>query len=139
MYATMQDIQQRLDPAHLIELADDNNDGTPDTDIIDAAIADADGLIDAWLGVRYGVPFDTVPALIRSISADLAVGSLFARRRESASPQHEARILAAKELLAALARGDIALAGDNIVRRAMSRSTTADQAKHFSRENLEMF
>ena len=35
MYATVLDVERRLDPVHLIELADDNQDGMADAEVVD--------------------------------------------------------------------------------------------------------
>jgi phage gp36-like protein len=140
MYASQADIEARLDPKHLIELADDDGDGTADSAVIEAAIADADALIDTHLGGRYVLPLESVPSVLRKLSADLAIGSLFARRRESASPQHEARARAAADLLAAIARGEILLAqAAETPLKAAPDSTTRGDDKTFSKESLDTY
>ncbi|HUT24959.1 MAG TPA: DUF1320 domain-containing protein [Sumerlaeia bacterium] len=140
MYASQSDIEDRLDPKHLIELADDDGDGTPDSAVIDAAIADADGLIDSYLNVRYDVPLATVPALVKKLSADLAVAALFARRREAASPTHEKRAREATALLLALGKGDVLLAGvSQGGAKGTPESTTKDDPKVFGRDSLEVY
>jgi len=111
MYCDATDIQNRLDPKHLIELADDDADGAPDAAVLDAAITDAEGLVDCCLAVRYAVPLDSPPALVRRISADLAIATLFARRRESISPLHGERARLALSLLERLALGRLPLPG----------------------------
>ena len=140
MYCTVSDIESRLSPHHLIELADDDNDGAADSPVVEAAIADADSLIDAHLRARYVLPFDPAPALLRKISADLAVDTLFARRRESASPRHAERAQAARDLLAAISRGELLLAEANEhPLKGAPDSTTRGQEKRFSRHTLIPF
>ena len=140
MYASQTDIANRLDPKHLIELADDDGDGVADTTVVEAAIADADGLIDTYLKTRYEVPLSPAPSLVRKLSADLAIAALFARRRESASPQHEARAKGAMELLSSLARGDILLAeAPQAALKGAPESTTRGTGKRFSQDTLEEF
>lgn len=138
MYATQSDIEKRLDPKHLVELADDDGDGTADANVIDAAVSDADGLVDSHLASRYNVPFATPPALVRKISADLAIAALFARRRESASPTHQARAKIAMELLDALSSGQILLseAASDTLKNAPD-STSRETDKTFSRDSLD--
>jgi phage gp36-like protein len=140
MYCTQTDMENRLDPKHLVELADDDADGTTDTAVVEAAIADADGLIDSHLRSRYSVPLDPVPALITKLSADLAIASLFARRRESASPVHESRARDAVALLEEIAKGKIVLAGvaESQIKGSPD-STTRDDDKVFSRDTLDLF
>ena len=137
MYAAKQDIENRLDPKHLIELADDDNDGVADAAVIEAALQDADSVIDSLLKVRYALPFSPAPALLTKLAADLAVASLFGRRRESASPVHEARARAAVDMVAAISRGEIALSGAPI--KVGADSTTRGVEKTFGAEQLEDF
>ena len=140
MYATQSDIENRLDPKHLVELADDDGDGVADSEVLEAAVTDADGLIDSHLASRYKVPFATPPALVRKISADLAIATLFSRRRESASPLHRSRAGIAMELLSALASGQILLseAEAGAVKNA-PESTTRQSDKTFSRDSLDAY
>jgi phage gp36-like protein len=138
MYCGIEDIQKRLDPLHLIELADDDQDGVPDTAVLEALIADADARIDSRLGNRYATPFsEPVPGLLRALSADLAAAALFARRRESASPVHESRAKAALDTLDALARGELSLEGAGVARLGRPESTTLGRPKRFSPERME--
>ena len=140
MYATHSDIEARLDPKHLAELADDNGDGLADASILEAAIADADALIDAHLESRYSLPLATVPPLLCKISADLAVGNLFARRRESSSPLHQERADASKQLLGAILRGELFLAGaEGAATKGAPESTMNGEEKVFSRDSLNSF
>jgi phage gp36-like protein len=137
MYATLNDIESRLDPKHLAELADDNADGIRDTAVLEAAVADADSLIDSHLAGRYVLPFNPVPALLRRLSCDLAIAGLFARRREAASPLHEARAEAAARILDALSKGELTLAGAQI--RPISASTTLGLERRFDRDSLSAY
>ena len=140
MYSSQAEIADRIDPKHLIELTDDDNDGVADGGVIDAAIADADGLIDTHLRSRYRLPLDTVPALVRKISADLAIAALFARRRESASPTHEARAEAARDLLGSIARGEVLLAeASETPLKGAPDSTSRGADKTFSKDSLDDF
>ncbi len=137
MYCTVNDIEARIDPRHLAELADDNRDGLADTATIEAAIADADALIDTHLRARYAVPFDPAPDVLRRISCDLALSALFARRREADSPVHRARAQDAVRLLEAIARGEILLAESGL--KGKPESTALDDDKTFSRDSLDAF
>lgn len=110
MYSTQSDLETRIDPQLLRALADDDADGLADTDVVDAAIADADSLIDTYLRARYTVPLSPAPDAVRSISASVAIYFLLTRRREIVPSEHQKRYEAAIRLLDHLARGEIALA-----------------------------
>lgn len=80
-YCTQDDILEQLDEDILIQLTDDDNAGVVDDNKVTRAIADADEEIDAYLGVRYSLPFAATPNLVRKYSVDLAICNLYARRR----------------------------------------------------------
>ncbi len=140
MYATHNDLLNRLELRHLVELADDDGDGQPDPAILDACIADADSLIDTALRTRYSVPFEPVPPFLRKLSADLAIANLFARRREATSPTHQHRAQAALELLRSLASGETRLEDAKPAPSpAPPQSTTMNRTRAFSSETLEPY
>lgn len=136
MYASALDIEQRLDPKHLAELADEDNDGMPDDDLLEAAIADADALIDTYLCALYETPLESPPAIVRKLSADIAIAGLFARRREAHSPVHSERARDAVDLLRRIAGGELALAGVARTSRAGLDSTTSGVEATFDRDSL---
>ena len=80
MYSALADILERISEKVVIQLTDDDRLGVVDQVKVDAAITRADREIDAWCGSRYTVPFAEPPAVIREISADLAVYHLYARK-----------------------------------------------------------
>ena len=79
-YCTLADILERIPEKGVIQLTDDDRIGVVDQVKVDAAIARADKEIDAWCGGRYTVPFAEPPAVIRELSADLAVYHLYSRK-----------------------------------------------------------
>ncbi|HBF35409.1 TPA: DUF1320 domain-containing protein [Candidatus Sumerlaeota bacterium] len=140
MYCTQLDVERRIDPVHLAELADDNSDGVTDAAIIEAAITDADATIDTYLSSRYQTPLNNPPALVRKLSIDLAIAALFNRRREAASPTQESRAKLALELLTEISRGEVLLpALDNTAVKKTASSTTFDHEKKFSKHHLAGF
>jgi len=80
-YCTQSDILDQMDDDVLIQLTDDDDEGTVDGDKVTRAVANADAEIDGYCGVRYSVPFAAVPDIIRAISVDIAIFNLYARRR----------------------------------------------------------
>ena len=79
-YCAQSDIESRVESRLLVQLADEDGDGVADTAVVAAAISDADALIDSYVGSRYTVPFETVPAVIIQMSARLAIYFLKRRR-----------------------------------------------------------
>lgn len=109
-YCTQGDIEKRIPEAVLIDLTDDDGIGAVASDAVDAAIADADEEIDAFLAIRYSMPFDATPAMVLRLSADLTVCNLYARRAHLDLPkQWETRCAQARRMLEKLADGRMAL------------------------------
>jgi phage gp36-like protein len=84
-YCTLSELENQISEAALIDITYevtgvDGEVPAVDEDIIDAAIADADAEIDAYLYGRYAVPLDPVPAIIAKISVDLTIYRLSGRR-----------------------------------------------------------
>lgn len=79
-YCTLSDILERIDEDRLIQLTDDEGTGAVSETRVATAIADADGLIDGYVGTRHAVPLDPVPAIIKTYSAVIAIYNLFGRR-----------------------------------------------------------
>ena len=72
-YCVQSDLTEAIHEDVLVDLTDDDNLGVVDASRVERAIADADAEINAYCGVRYSVPFDTTPALIRKLSVDIAL------------------------------------------------------------------
>ncbi len=109
-YCTAEDIAKRLSENILIELTDDDDAGVVDADVVAAAIADADEEIDAFLSMRYTLPFSTTPAIVLRMSADLAVCRLYARRDHIELPKQWAdRCQAGRRMLEKMAEGKLRL------------------------------
>lgn len=103
-YCTQADIEKQLPPAQVIQLADDDGDGVADSGVVSDCITRADDEINAYAATRYTVPFTTVPALIRTISVDLAIWNLHKRRglteRDAIKQGYERAIQMLKDLAA---------------------------------------
>jgi len=109
-YCTQSDIEKQIPEDTLIELTDDDAVGAVDSDIVDRAIADADEEIDAYAAMRYSLPFDTTPALLRRMSVDLAICSLYLRRPHLEIPEsRRERCSADRKLLEQIAKGYLKL------------------------------
>jgi len=84
-YCTLADLIMQISESSLIDITyeitgEDGEVPAVDEDVSDAAIADADAEIDAYLYGRYSVPIDPVPTIIRKISVDLTIYRLSGRR-----------------------------------------------------------
>lgn len=109
-YCTQQDMIDRYGEEELIQLTDREQTGAIDTAVLSAAIDDATGTMDAYLGTRYTLPLASVPAALKRICCDMARYLLHG----NAAPETVAdRNGAAIEFLQAVAKGDLDLAVGN--------------------------
>ena len=81
MYCDISDIGNLVEERHVIALSNDDPAATaPDAANVEAAIRQADRLIDSYAGLHRSAPLDPVPELVRGLSATLAVFFLYRRR-----------------------------------------------------------
>lgn len=107
-YCTLSDIEKCLDPNVLVYVTDDAGSGVVDEDKVTEAIAKAGAEVESYCRASYTVPFDPVPDLIRSLTCDIAVYNLFARRgfrENTADVAVQERHKNAAALLRDIARG----------------------------------
>ena len=78
--------------------------------LYEAERADADALIDSYLGTRYELPLAEVPALVRRLSVRLTRYNLYARRYPEGVPEGIRTDFGdAMKLLDRIASGDVTL------------------------------
>jgi phage gp36-like protein len=94
------------------EAADVAEVNTVNSEVIAQAIADADAEIDAYCGSQFnGLPFSSVPDIIRAKAVDIAIYHLYSRRQ--GAPEWRAkRYDDAVKFLAKVSEGKITFGGD---------------------------
>lgn len=97
-------LQQAAGAAVVLELADDDGDGTADAGVVESAIAGAVTELGAQLA-RGGVTPDPESALHRDLVTTLAVARLHERRRQELPPSWQGRLARARALLQEIAEG----------------------------------
>lgn len=105
-YATLDDLIERAGDVEIRQIADRDRDGTPDPEVIAAALDDADNLINGYVAVKYATPLPSVPDIVRTWAVSIARYIL----HRNGAPDHVGADY--KDALAALkdvARGQIAL------------------------------
>ncbi|MBS7541493.1 gp436 family protein [Ancylobacter lacus] len=138
-YASLDDLVERAGEAEIRQVADRDRDGTPDPEVIAAALAAADQTVDGYLAVRFAMPLSTVPPLVRKWATSIARYQL----HRSGAPDHVVRDYrdALGELRDAAA-GRIALPGVDGLNPAGTASggTLAEGSPPvFTRDRLEGF
>ena len=80
-YCAVDDLRGLIEERHLVALSNDQPGAASINQVnIDAAIDQADKVIDGYAGVQRTVPLNPVPGLIRTLSANMAVFFLYRRR-----------------------------------------------------------
>lgn len=140
MYCTIDDIEAPRDD--LVELTDDNNVGDVDQAVVDRALASAAELIDGYLRGRYSLPLDPVPGLLVTLSADIALYRLYARRPRLDVPESLAdRYKNALKLLGEIQKGTITIGatGTSDAPAPTSGPSFSAPERVFSRDRLKDF
>lgn len=72
-YATLTTLVDQFGAEEVTRSADRDLDGVADTDVVDRALADTDGIIDSRLAVVYELPLAEVPAVLVAYAGDIAL------------------------------------------------------------------
>ncbi len=74
MYADVNDLTMRLGEQTMIQLTNPNSRADSiDNSLALASIHDAMGIIDSYIGQRVNLPLENVPALVKTLTIDLAI------------------------------------------------------------------
>lgn len=79
-YADLAAMREGMAERDLVALTDDEGTGEIVEERIEAAVAEADALIDAYLASGYVVPLSSTPTLVKSLSVAIARFKLYGRR-----------------------------------------------------------
>jgi hypothetical protein len=83
-YITQTELAYALSATSYTAIFDQDNDGVADTVVVDAVIARASGMVDAWISPVYAGPFPIaqtpVPAMIRELTVQYALAIAYERR-----------------------------------------------------------
>ncbi len=141
-YCTLDDLENMIPEAVLIQLTDDAGTDTVDQGAIDDAIAQADAEIDSYCGTRYAVPFATVPDVVKKASVDIAIYNLYSRRVEEIPQTRTDRYKNAVRLLEAISKGTISIGVDPAPAEAsqgLAESNRPVSDRTFTRDKLRGF
>lgn len=106
-YTTQQELIDRYSENVLLVLADQDNDGVLDANVITQAITDASELMDSYLSKRYALPLPIVPMPLKRICGDIALYLLSGNG--TVTDERRKRYEDAIKFLQALAKGDVTL------------------------------
>jgi phage gp36-like protein len=106
-YATQDDIIT-LYSEDALYVADRDGDGVVDADAVTRALTSASGEIDSYIGVRYSLPLETAPELLKQFCVDIAIYRL-ALSRDVLSEEHRRRYEDTIKHLDKIAKGTASL------------------------------
>lgn len=78
-YCTATDIENAITEEKLVQLTDDDKNGVPDAAVVEAAIADADTIIDAYYQAHYSASTGVTSKLKKYRSLDITIYRLYSR------------------------------------------------------------
>jgi phage gp36-like protein len=112
-YATLDQLKARYGEAMLVRLTDRADIPTHevDVDVVAAALADTNALIDGYLQGRYVLPLVATPALLADIAKAIAIWKLHIYKPDE---KIEADYKAAEKQLVQIASGTIRLSVDGV-------------------------
>lgn len=108
VYITIADIVPgRLETADAVRLTRDAAETTVDEDRVEAAIVEAEAVVDGYVGVYYDLVdvHSTPPQLLKSLAATVAVYRLHRRRNGSLPGELETEYKEALKMLEGISRG----------------------------------
>lgn len=79
-------VKGKMSAEDLLQLTDDKALGSINTTVIESELVKASAIADGYCGVKYSVPFASVPAVIEALVEDLARAGLFSRRVSELPP-----------------------------------------------------
>lgn len=71
-YASADDLVERAGEVELVQVADRDDDGTPDPEVIAAALVHADNIANGYIATRYALPLAGTYDLLRTWAVSIA-------------------------------------------------------------------
>ncbi len=137
-YCSKQDLIDRFGEEELISLTDRDGMSMIDDQVLNQAIADADALMDGYLGSRYQLPLANVPQSLKPLACNMTRYQL---HDDQSSEQVTERNKAAHAFLKSVSKGEISLGISEGGESAQSTDFAEIQSSGsvFSRSNSKSF
>lgn len=139
-YTTLEELTKRYGTLLLTQLTDraEVATGQIDADVVAEAIADADAMIDGYVGGRYVLPMTAVPPLLETVAKAIAIHKLHVYEP---APKIEADYRDALATLKDISRGAISLdvAGVTPATTSTSSARVTDRARPMTEATLKGF
>jgi phage gp36-like protein len=136
-YATLALLTERYGERTLIQLTDRDTPGTGAIveEVVDRALADADAVIDGYVGSRYLLPIAETPPLLSDLAAAIALYKLHrATVPEKFGKEYDAAIATLKDVAKGLVR--LPIAGIEPASSGAEGVQTVDRDRDMTPENM---
>lgn len=136
-YATLEDLNRRFGTRELEILAPGADPGGLDSELINAALSDAQAEIDSYISQRYRVPLSSVPEVLVGVACDLARFRLYSTNpTEEVMSRYNQRIAFLRDV----SNGKAGIPVDaNEQGGAFSAGFTGGGSRLFTRDSLKGF
>ena len=139
-YATLQQLIDRYGERMLVLLTDRGSPATRqiDGETVDRALADADALIDGYLGARYALPLAETPPLVVDIAQRLAIWNLHTSTAdEKIAADYKSALATLRDISTGAVR--LPVAGVEPASSGASGVQVTDRARPFTEDNMKGF
>ena len=132
-----------LQEQDLVQLTNDSDGPDPDTvvdAVVDQAILDAEAEVDGYLGTRYALPLQTVPRIVKTLAARVAVYKLRSRRPNTLTEDQTSDYDRATKMLVKISEGVVTLGSQpepSANAERIIKTSTTDRV--YGRSNLSDF
>jgi phage gp36-like protein len=137
-YATIQDANDLYGETYVLTSVDRDDDGEPDLNSLTKAFAQASSEMDTYLGVRYDVPVDPVPDVLKRYCVDIGLYQLSSGAGGGLTDEKRRRYEDAIKWLSKLAKADVSLGlpeGSGVEDEPLPRIT--ESPRLFTRSKLD--
>lgn len=132
IYITASDLKLVTDEQYLIDVADDNEDGVADENVIASAIENACSIVDGYVQLSPGLPVTTITGMLKNLASTIAIYLLTLRRRVMHAALRDAYNDAITQLIR-ISNGEVGT-GDptkaTSIRNALSSNKTEDDMRY---------
>ena len=135
MYATQQNIIDRISNDSLLIIADRDDDGAVDTAIVDEAISDATAEIDTYVAAKYDLPLAVVPKVLTRLCVDIAVYRLSVDA-DLGTEERRKRYEDAVKLLVRISEGKVSLGLEEPAVTTNGAASVTSNDRRFKRKSM---
>ncbi|MDG4811661.1 DUF1320 domain-containing protein [Hydrogenovibrio sp. 3SP14C1] len=132
VYATQADMELRIGVEPLLVVADRDDDGVVDAEVVTAALEAAQAEIDAYIGSRFSLPVATVPKVVTDLCIDIALYKLSVDA-DASTDERRLRYEDTVNLLRRFSKGEVTLGLSSPPKTTNGQARLISQPRRFRR------